>query len=294
MQNRMSENLMKYKIFDNKGASVTIFVPWDCKNSCRFCINKKEYKNTKDFSLESIIESFNVLHKISPNCNIVITGGEPLADLKSLEKILIAIPNSHNIYINTSIPETDKIKLKDIWAFFNKYKTKITYLNVSRHMDKILNECPDAIFKDFPVPIRLNCVLYKEYTEKDFKNYIERFKPYNLPIQFRANYMEVPEEKVRVIEEDVTSEILSNLFLKEKVTNDIVRYNFHYLTEYGNKVVYHVTLPYTLTKIVKNNNVYNALYDIIIKQNGEIHADWDGTPLILESYKNLAYVDKYK
>ena len=39
------------------GATVTIFVPYDCKNHCPFCINKEEYADMTGFSLEKILES---------------------------------------------------------------------------------------------------------------------------------------------------------------------------------------------------------------------------------------------
>ena len=31
------------------GATVTVFVPYDCKNHCPFCINKQEYQNPEGF-----------------------------------------------------------------------------------------------------------------------------------------------------------------------------------------------------------------------------------------------------
>ena len=36
----------------NGGATVTVFVPYDCKNNCPFCVNKEEYADTTGFSLE--------------------------------------------------------------------------------------------------------------------------------------------------------------------------------------------------------------------------------------------------
>ena len=38
------------------GATVTIFVPYDCKNHCPFCINKGEYADLTGFSLEKICQ----------------------------------------------------------------------------------------------------------------------------------------------------------------------------------------------------------------------------------------------
>ena len=38
------------------GATVTIFVPYDCKNHCPFCINKDEYTDMTGFSAEKICQ----------------------------------------------------------------------------------------------------------------------------------------------------------------------------------------------------------------------------------------------
>ena len=43
------------------GATVTVFVPYDCQNNCPFCVNKEEYKDMSDFSLEKICESIDLL-----------------------------------------------------------------------------------------------------------------------------------------------------------------------------------------------------------------------------------------
>ena len=32
---------------------------------------------------------------------------------------------------------------------------------------------------------------------------------------------------------------------------------------------------------------YDILYDILIKQNGDIHSDWDGTPLDVDAYEKV-------
>ena len=31
------------------GATVTVFVPYDCQNNCPFCVNKEEYENMEGF-----------------------------------------------------------------------------------------------------------------------------------------------------------------------------------------------------------------------------------------------------
>ena len=86
------------------GATVTVFVPYDCQNNCPFCINKKEYVDCSGFSLEKILASIQVMDGITPRCDFVFTGGEPLADLNALQQMLDAIPATHKIYIHLSRP----------------------------------------------------------------------------------------------------------------------------------------------------------------------------------------------
>ena len=57
------------------GATVTVFVPYDCQNHCPFCINKKEYADCTGFSLEKIIASIRTMDAVTPYCDFVFTGG---------------------------------------------------------------------------------------------------------------------------------------------------------------------------------------------------------------------------
>ena len=84
------------------GATVTVFVPYDCNNHCPFCINKKEYADCTGFSLDAILDSIRTMDAITPRCDFVFTGGEPLANLEALQKMLDAIPTTHKVYINTT------------------------------------------------------------------------------------------------------------------------------------------------------------------------------------------------
>ena len=54
---------MGYLVTNPKGATVTIFAPYDCKNDCPFCVNKKEYKDKFD-KIEDLDEKIAVLGKV--------------------------------------------------------------------------------------------------------------------------------------------------------------------------------------------------------------------------------------
>ena len=73
------------------GATVTIFVPYDCKNHCPFCINKEEYGDMTGFSLEKIVESIRRMDAITPRCDFVFTGGEPFADIDMIGYLILTL-----------------------------------------------------------------------------------------------------------------------------------------------------------------------------------------------------------
>ena len=54
------------------GATVTIFVPYDCNNHCPFCINKREYRNPEGFSVDKVCESIRLFHEITPDRKSVV------------------------------------------------------------------------------------------------------------------------------------------------------------------------------------------------------------------------------
>ena len=105
-------------IVPKNGATVTIFAPYDCGNNCPFCVNKKEYKENPNFNLVEVVNSIIRMDWITPNCDYVITGGEPLADLYKFERIVLTIRalnlngSNHKLFINTTLP----IKREDIDA----------------------------------------------------------------------------------------------------------------------------------------------------------------------------------
>ena len=44
----------------NGGATVTIFVPYNCHNHCPFCINKAEYEDMTGFSVRSHLPEYSL------------------------------------------------------------------------------------------------------------------------------------------------------------------------------------------------------------------------------------------
>ena len=184
------------------GATVTVFVPYDCRNNCPFCVNKQEYANCAGFSVDKIIESIGIVDSITPECDVVFTGGEPFANLDSLQRMLDAVPNTHKVYINTTFPVQPGCSAEEMLAFTEKNREKITCINVSRHVDPYVEESPDEIVAQIATPKRINCVLYLDYPSDKLKDFAERWRKYGIPIQFRYDYTETTPENLYEEEND--------------------------------------------------------------------------------------------
>lgn len=272
------------------GATVTIFVPYDCKNNCPFCINKQEYSDMTGFSVEKIIESIKIMDEITPDCDFVFTGGEPLSDLDALQRMVDHIPNTHRLFINTTFPVFADRDPAENLAFCERNKDKITCINISRHLVKYVEESDDELLAQIPVPIRVNCVLYKNYPREKLIDYLDRFNKYRIPIQFRFDYTDTTPENLYDREHDKIYKDLCEFCDYTGLDGCRMRCGFHY--NYKDlELTYHKTLPYStiVEEDPEDGITYDILYDILIKQTGELHGDWDGKILDVEKYRNVKF-----
>ena len=271
------------------GATVTVFVPYDCQNHCPFCINKQEYADCSGFSLQAIIESIRTMDAITPFCDFVFTGGEPLANLDSLQQMLDAIAPTHKVYINTTFPVQATTTIEEMLDFTRRNREKITCMNISRHLQKYVEESPDEVLGQIACPTRINCVLYKHYPAHKLPAFVERFLKYGIPVQFRYDYTETTPDNLYEEENDHILQDLRSMFNYKGLDGCRMRNGFHF--EYkGLHMTYHKTLPYsTIVETDEQGVTYDILYDIVIKQNGEIHSDWTGVPLDVEAYRNVVF-----
>lgn len=287
-----------------EGATVTIFAPYDCENYCPFCVNKQEYRDNPNFNIKEVIKSIKVMDNITPSCDFVITGGEPLADLDLLEELLdtikiinvyrkcIEVPQ-HKLFINTTLP-TNKYTANELINFLNGYKDVISGLNISRHLLPYVEESEDKILQYIHIPIRINCVLYnmtKEEMEISLRGFFKRFNYTNVTgVQFREDYTAATLENLYDFENNETFknlyEILNKfeLYSEENIQKGLIsKEKFRWNYKFTNGINYHKTLPYS--SIVCGDNI--EINDIIISTRGEILSDWNGfgEKLDLEQYK---------
>lgn len=273
------------------GATVTVFVPYDCQNHCPFCVNKEEYADTTGFSLEAICHSIEIMDKMTPYCDFVFTGGEPLANLKSLQVMLDKVSSTHHIYINTTLPVNAHQTEGELLAFLDRNAGKISCLNISRHMQHYVEESNDALLAKLPVRFRINCVLYKKYPREQLIPFMERFRRVHAPsIQFRFDYTETTPENLYDEPHDQILKDLKQVACYTGLDGCRMRCGFHFRYK-DLELVYHKTLPYStiVEKDPEDGKVYAILYDILIKQNGRIDSDWDGTVMDLDAYARCKF-----
>ena len=264
------------------GPTVTMFVPYDCNNACPFCVNKDEYRDTSDFSIERCYKSLDILNRIFPHNDIVLTGGEPLADLDILQDILEHIEDTHNIYINTTLPTNDSQDEKLIAKALNKYKDKISCVNVSRHLRHYVKECSDEIFDMLDVRHRINCVVFEDTDEQKLKAFLDRFKGHE--VQLRANYSKLTLDNVFMTENDDLFKLISSVANYEgQLEQELFRTGIMFKYDGDTVVTYHKTLPYS--------KINGKVGDIIIRQTGYIYDDWNnyGEKLDINSLVELPY-----
>ena len=219
----------------------------------------------------------------------MLTGGEPLANLEALQKMLDAIPTTHKVYINTTFPVQEHTTLDEMVAFTERNKDKITCMNISRHLVKYVEESPDQVLGQIACPTRINCVLYKKYPAEKLPQYVERFLPYGIPIQFRYDYTETTPKNLYDQDHDPILQDLKKYFTYMGLDGCRMRNGFHF--EYkGLHLTYHKTLPYsTIVETGEDGVTYDILYDILIKQNGDLHSDWTNVPLDVEKYRRVVF-----
>lgn len=276
------------------GATVTVFVPYDCGNHCPFCINKGEYADTSGFDLDAIVRSMKEMDSITPYCDFVFTGGEPFANREALQVMLDVLPPTHNIYINTTLPVFEGQSEEDIMAFVEKNKDKISCINVSRHLRQYVQESPDHLIASLPVRKRVNCVLFEGYDPSKIPEYLERWRRYNVPVQFRYDYTETTPENLYKVQDDAIFNDLCRYADYQGLVGCRMRNGYHFDYK-GLGITYHRTLPYStiLERDSEDGIFYAILYDILIKQNGRILSDWDDrvmdNHLDIEAYRNVKY-----
>lgn len=292
--NLFAENEIRY-IIGRSNLALTVFVPYDCPNHCPFCTSKSEYasldKNKQETYLNNIFNSIHMCLALRPITDVVITGGEPFANLEYLQRILDYLePFPQKVYINTTLPVKDEEEKEKILNFIIKNKHKIDGLNVSRHMCLRTKLEDDTLLEQIKsttrIPIKINSVLLGVEAEKDkVLDFIKKYAPIAWNISFRGDYTKVKnQDDLRTLEHPLLN-VLFNLKELEYLSSGgcLVCNNNDFW--YDKNVVVSLHRGYEHSLVIKANNF--IINDIIIKQNGDAFLDWDSHPLNKEVIEEI-------
>jgi organic radical activating enzyme len=253
--------------------SVTIMVPFDCPNNCPFCESKKEYATHRP-SLDNVINSIKKFFRDNNTLKVpevVITGGEPMTNILALRKIINAIPSDKDIYINTTLL---KVHFQEFVALVNS-EPQIKGINVSRHEATYEEDCrllhciaPDGWFRQINKSIRINCVVNNGTNIYDI---MDRWEGQRVELSFRENFNTMTEQDLHNPYSGYLPRLASELQY-EGHTQCKVCDTTIFKRRSGLVVRYHKGIKHTLVRIRANHYEVN---DIIIRQDGEVFADWD-------------------
>jgi hypothetical protein len=119
--------------------------------------------------------------------------------------------------------------------------------------------------------------------------FIKRFGKYRVPIQFRSDYTKTTPENLYDETNDSILADLRSILTPTILEGCRIRCNYEFLD--GSHVIsYHKTLPYsTIVETGEDGVTYDVLYDIIVKQNGDLHSDWTDVMLDLDRYRRVVF-----
>ena len=260
-----------------KNLALTVMVPFDCPNNCPFCESKKEYAKNRP-NLEAVLNTMKLFFEKNNTLDVpevVITGGEPMANILALRKIINVIPSDKDIYINTTL-----IK-KNFEAFVDLVNNhpQIKGINVSRHCTTYEEDCktlhgivPDEWLSKFEKSVRINCVI-KDRKNSFFRGVISRWERTGVELSFREDFNTMTKEELH---NPYSHSLPYVATLPEYVGHTMCKVcdTTTFRSRQGMMVRYHKGIKNTLVYLGNDKWEIN---DIIIRQDGEIFADWDFT-----------------
>lgn len=255
---------MRY-ISGRDNLSCTVFVPWDCRNHCRFCTTKAMY-GQRECDMDAIRAQIYVVNNNPAIREFVFTGGEPLADIGQLQLLLDATDKP--VFVNTTFPTNGNAD--KLIKFVNG--SKIAGINISRHMDQAFCESvlPYSEFKRIKKPIRLNVVLSGEFNIDAFMEFIAPLRGLckNMVICLRADYRKVTKETLK--NRDPVFDALMEQFEYAGSSGCMVCNDDRFYDD-DLVVSYHRGLEHSL--VVYGDKRY--VNDVLVTMDGMVYPDWD-------------------
>ena len=164
-----------------------------------------------------------------------------------------------------------------------------TTSTIPRPLPTYLEESPDEVVARIATPKRVNCVLYMDYPADELVDYAERWRKYNIPVQFRYDYTETTPENLYQEEGDKILADLKKRFTYKGLDGCRMRNGYHFDYK-GLHMTYHKTLPYsTIVETGDDGVTDDLLTAIIIKQPAALLSAWTPEKLDVDAYRKVVY-----
>lgn len=297
----------------------TIFVPWDCGHHCPFCTTKAEYATKYpadkiDYFFERQKNSVRHLLAYDFVDDIVITGGEPLADISRLTELIEVIrrnERSHrNVYINTSLNLSDRQSDAAIRFLSSSVKDAVDGISVSLPYADVsmtnargyellgifMRECSREWRYDW---IRVNSVVRGNESPEQLRRFVKdilALEDGDLPgiwsINLRKDYTTCNQSNLNDCQDPTFRTLMSMTDMPYKggggclvCRNDV----FWPDNDLVHRLIYHRGTESTSLRY----GDLMVINDIVIKQDGEIRYDWqDGAILpkcVMDAFCEIAH-----
>lgn len=263
---------------------VTVYVPWNCTNNCKFCSSKQSYNEIKSDFEKVKKQLFAIRNSIVEI--VTFTGGEPSVNIEMLKE-LVSIVDNKVVFINTTLPKVNAEKFID---FVNKTDC-VKSVSISRHCDSfeedlnMLNRiADDETIRKIKKPVRINVVEFEEgsFTSERIERLVERWsriRKDNLEsviLNLRCNYELQSKETLHEMEESPVINMLTEKFFYHhhtfcNVCDTCVFFKMGKDKKREFAIHYHRGLSKTS---IKFGNIIEV-NDLIITQDGNICYDWD-------------------
>lgn len=277
--------------------AATVYVPWDCPNSCPFCSSKEEYKHGVDAS--RIIEELGAISRSSIE-EVVFTGGEPSARPSMLSDFISTVP-SKRVFVNTTLLD---MTVYDFVYHINRLDN-VRGLNISRHgrdesEDGLHGTAPDEWIARICKPVHINVVAPKV---EHIPAIIDRWA--KVAEKRRRLGLQCPGYEMTIcIREDYTNMTMSGLhnphedpYIKGMIDTPGFEYYYHTSCNVCDTVSFMSTgevYPHGLcvnvhrgvekTSIQFGNTV--EVNDIVLFPDGTLCYDWDKSCIVTDDMRN--------
>lgn len=267
---------MKTYVSGRNNLALTVMMPYDCPNNCPFCTAKAEYKKNAP-NAEKVARTLLRFFEQNKNLDVkevVITGGEPMANIPLLQILLHIIPKDKDIYINTTALK----KNFDNFVRIVNNDRRIKGVNISRHFTKYEYDCrmlhgivEDSELCKIKKNVRINAVINDN--NNDIGGLICRWCYQKVELSLREDFTTMTAKDLHNPYTKRGMELASDFTLQyightqcNVCDTTIFKYNHT-----GLVVRYHKGLQTTMLPLGDGKYEIN---DIIIRQDGEIFTDW--------------------